>query len=290
MSIRIVADSSANLFKLRDADFCCVPMSITTDEKNYRDDNELDIEEMLSDLKSYKGKSSTACPGPGDWIDAFSGAEQVIVLPLTSKLSGSYNSAVTAADIYMKEHPERRVFVLDSLTTGPELQLLAERAGELASSGELTFDEVIVQLQAYNQRSRLAFSLASLNNFAANGRVNKVLAKSVEVLNIKIVGQASEDGDLEPMNKCRGERRAIAQLWDNMKNDGYNGGKVRIRHTQNEEMAKRLAAAIVHTFPDANIKIGSNKGLCSYYAEPGSILVGYDVDADTAASSESAEA
>lgn len=78
------------------------------------------------------------------------------------------------------------------------------------------------------------------------------------------------------MHKCRGELRAIEQLWDSMQKSGYNGGKVRIRHSDNLNAAETLAKNIQNRFPNADIKIGKNNGLCSYYAEKGGILVGFE--------------
>ena len=95
-------------------------------------------------------------------------------------------------------------------------------------------------------------------------------------LGIRIVGRASNEGELEPLHKCRGEKRAIRQLWDSMQQNGYAGGKVRIRHSDNRNAAEKLAGNIKNCFPCADIKIGENCGLCSYYAEKGGILVGFE--------------
>lgn len=122
----------------------------------------------------------------------------------------------------------------------------------------------------------MLFSLESLVNFVRNGRVNPALAAAANLMGICIVGRASNDGELEPLHKCRGEKRAIRQLWDSMQQDGYEGGKVRIRHSENPNAAEMLAKEIQNRFPNADIRIGANCGLCSYYAEKGGILVGFE--------------
>lgn len=66
----IVADSSANLFQTECSGFQPVPLKILTDEKEYVDDERLDVASMLADLREYKGRSSTACPSVGDWLQA----------------------------------------------------------------------------------------------------------------------------------------------------------------------------------------------------------------------------
>ena len=118
--------------------------------------------------------------------------------------------------------------------------------------------------------------MESLSNFARNGRVRPSLAAIANLIGIRIVGRASSEGDLEPLHKCRGEKRAIRQLWDSMQQSGYAGGKVRIRHSDNRNAAEMLSGEILSSYPDADIKVGTNHGLCSYYAEKGGILVGFE--------------
>lgn len=273
--IIIVSDSSANLYQADCADFMPVPLKILTDEKEYVDDEGLDVAGMLADLREYKGRSSTACPGVGDWLQAFGDAEEVYGVSLTSHLSGCYNAACIAAEHYITEPPDRKVFILDSLSTGPELELLIEKYRDLIDS-EDSFDEIRERIIDYSKRTHLIFSLESLSNFAKNGRVSPALAAAANLLGIRIVGRASSVGDLEPLHKCRGGKRAIRQLWECMLDEGFAGGKVRIRHSENEEAAKQLAEIIRKSYPNCDIRIGVNRGLCSYYAEKGGILVGFE--------------
>ena len=86
----IAADSSANLFSAKDAEYVSVPLRIITDVKEYTDDEKLDVPGMLNDLKHYKGKSSTACPSVGDWLKAFGDADEVYGVSITSRLSGCH--------------------------------------------------------------------------------------------------------------------------------------------------------------------------------------------------------
>lgn len=271
----IVADSSANLHQDECGYFVPVPLKILTDEKEYVDNEALDVAGMLADLWKYKGRSSTACPSVGDWLHAFGDAEEVYGVSLTSHLSGCYNAACIAAEEYMAEHPGRKVFILDSLSTGPELELLIEKYRELIESGH-SFDAIQQKIIEYLKQTHLLFSLESLSNFAKNGRVSPALAAAANLLGIRIVGRASDAGELEPLHKSRGEKRAIKQLWDCMQQSGYAGGKVRIRHSDNWNAAEMLSGEILSSYPDADIKIGANRGLCSYYAEKGGILVGFE--------------
>ena len=271
----IVSDSSANLYGSDCADFMPVPLKILAGQKEYVDDETLDVAGMLTELQEYKGRSSTACPGVGDWLQAFGDAEEVYGVSLTSHLSGCYNAACIAAEDYMAEHPGRKVFILDSLSTGPELELLIEKYHELLKFG-FSFDGVQEQIREYAQRTHLIFSLESLSNFVKNGRVSPALAAAANLLGIRIVGRASSEGELEPLRKSRGEKRAIRQLWECMLDGGFAGGKVRIRHSENQAAAEQLAQIIRESYPNCDIRIGVNRGLCSYYAEKGGVLVGFE--------------
>lgn len=270
----IVADSSANLFQADCDGFMPVPLKILAGEKEYVDNEALDVASMLEDLKEYKGRSGTACPSVGDWLQAFGDADEVYGVSLTSRLSGCYNAACIAAEQYKTEHPGRKVFILDSLSTGPELELLIEKYAELIRIGA-DFDVIRNSIAEYAKRTHLIFSLESLTNFARNGRVSPALATAASLLGIRIVGRASDEGELEPLHKCRGEKRAIEQLFAIMQQSGYAGRKVRIRHSDNPKAAQTLAGNIRKAFPDADIQIGENRGLCSYYAEKGGILAGF---------------
>ena len=275
--MKIAADSSANLKTLKGVSFASVPLKVMIAEKEYPDAEGLDVEEMIRAVEATTGKTGTACPGTGEWIDAFGEEDEVLVFTLTGTLSGCYNSAVAAADQYMEEHPGRRVKVIDTLSTGPEMELLIEKCAAAAEAGQ-SFDEVCALAEAYGRETGLVFVLATLDHFAKNGRVNPALARLVGVLNIHIVGRASDGGDLEPLHKCRGEKKAVEKLWKEMCDEGYRGGRVRIRHTSNRGAAKKLIHFILDEYPDADVKAGANRGICSYYAERGGLLVGFEKD------------
>ena len=274
MNRKIVADSSSDLHGLRTVDFSLAPMMIHTTKKAYLDDSDLNVDEMVEDLLKNKEKTSSACPGLGDWLNAFGDAQEVFVLTITSKLSGSYNSACLARDEYLEQHPDRKVYVCDTLSTGPEMQLLAEKIAELTAEGA-DFDTVCKVLVSYSKQTNLVFMLESLKNLANNGRVSHAVAKITGILGIRLVGKALE-GVLEPLDKCRGAKKAIATLVERMKDLGYKGGKVRIAHCQNLEGARELAELIEAEFPGYSAEIYTTGGLCSYYAEKGGILMGFE--------------
>ena len=278
--IRIVADSSADVIKLDGASFASAPLKIVTAEKEYVDDENLDVYEMVTDLKNYKGRSSSSCPNANDYLEAFGGAERVICITITATLSGSYNSAMLAKKMYEEENPERKVHVINSLSTGPELVLAIEKLCELIDGG-LEFEEVCRKIDKYITHTGLLFMLESLKNLANNGRVSAVVAKMAGLLGIRLVGKASDKGDLEPVAKCRGEKKALESILSALRELGYKGGKIKLGHCFNENAAKQLKEMIVSLYKDAKVEIYALRGLCSFYAEMGGMLVGFEKDGAT---------
>ena len=226
-------------------------------------------------LRSYKGKTGTSCPNVADWLAAYEGAEEVFVVTITGTLSGSYNAAQLAAEEYRQEHEGARVFVLDSLSAGPECRLLAERLAALVQAG-CAFDDAAEKILAYHRHTHLLFSLESLANLARNGRVKPAVAAVARMLGIRVIGQASEAGELEVLCKTRGEHGALERIVLEMKGRGFVSGRVHIAHCGNPDAADRLKKMLHAVFPGAQVDVSPCGGLCSYYAELGGLMVGYE--------------
>ncbi|MGN1000229.1 MAG: DegV family protein [Faecousia sp.] len=275
MSTKIVMDSAGDLKTLEGVDFACVPLKIVTDTREFVDDGTTDVEKMIDFLLQYKGKASTACPSVGDYLDAFGSGETIYCITITSSLSGSYNAAAIAAETYKEQHPDRNIHVFDSLSTGSEMVLLAEFIRDLVLQGK-EFSRVVEEGQAYLKNSRLVFSLESLHNLANNGRVPGALAKVIGILGMRLIGVASDAGTLQPTGKARGEKKVVPELVKKMLDMGYNGGKMVVGHCRNEAAAGALCRAIREKFPNAVQSCHPTGALCSFYAEAGGLLVGFE--------------
>lgn len=273
MKRKIVADSSCDMWELNDVDFAVAPLTISIDNKHYVDNQELDVHLMSEDLAKYKGVSHTACPSAGAWLDCYEGFDEVFVVTLTGSMSGTYNSAMTAKGIYEEENENVKVHVFDSLSTGPEMRLLIEKLKEMIEE-DLPFEEIVEKGQDYLNHTRLFFALKSLHNFAMNGRVSKAVASAIGVLNISIFATASEEGTIQQISKCRGEKKVVKSMIEHLENAGYHGGKIRISHADNLKLAHSVRDKILELYPHADIIVYPMGGLCTYYAEIGGLLVG----------------
>lgn len=273
--MKLIADSSSDRPAIAGAEVQYVPLVVSTDHVHFVDDETLDVRQMLDTLSGHKGRSYTACPSVDGWLTAFDGGDEIYAVTITSALSGSYNAAMAARELYLQEHPGAKVAVFDSLSTGPELRLILEKLRDLTAQG-LPFEQVEAQTREYMHRTRLLFSLQSLHNMAQNGRVSKVAAAAVGVLGIRIVGTASAEGTLQQLNKCRGDRKALPELLEHMQKAGFHGGKVRITHVNNPALAGTFLEQLKAAWPEADASIAPSSGLCSYYAEEGAIMVGFE--------------
>ena len=189
--------------------------------------------------------------------------------------ANGYNAAQLAAEEYQQENPGKRVFVLDSLSTGPEQRLLAEHLRDLLAEGR-EFDEICEEMLRYHKHTHLLFSLESLANLARNGRVKPAVAAVARMLGIRVIGQASEAGELDVLCKTRGEHGALERIVLELKEHGYTNGRLHISHCGNPAAAERLKHMVKAVFDGAKVDISECGGLCSYYAELGGLLVGYE--------------
>lgn len=159
---KIISDSGANVLHLDDASFENIPLTIHVDGTDYQDDASLSVNEFIEALHQNDGKTSTACPSIAQWQKAFEGADEIYAITITSVLSGSYNSAVQAASLYREDHPETKIHVIDSLSAGPEMELIIDKLKELIDAG-LNFDEICAKINAYKEKTHLNFALESLD-------------------------------------------------------------------------------------------------------------------------------
>lgn len=273
--VKIVADSSCDLFELKHTEYACAPMKIIAAEREFVDDDNLDIGEMVDFMFKYKGKSQSSCPNIADWLSAFGDADDIFCITITSGLSGSYNSACTAKQMFESENEGKRVFVIDTLSTGPESALIIDKLEEYIAAG-MTFEDICVKIKDYQKKTGLLFMLKSLKTLANNGRVSPLVAKLVGIAGICIVGKASDVGTLESRHKCRGERHSLQTIVTELEAEGFKSGKISIGHCQNEPAAIQLKDMIIERFGNVEIEIRKLRGLCSFYAEKGGVLVGFE--------------
>lgn len=273
MNYKIVSDSASNLLQGTQW-YQSVPLKILG-QQEYIDDGSQDVAEMVYHLKHFKGKSSSSCPNVSDWLDAFEGHRCIFAVTITQRLSGSYNAAVQAANTYREEHPDARIYVIDSMAAGPEMAMIVDKIRTLMDQG-LDPDQVMEQVKDYQSHLYTLFCLESLTNLARNGRVNPTVAKLAGVLGIRVCGEAQQ-GQIVPIHKARGAKKALNTLVEMIVERGFQDGcLLRVAHCLAPETAQALGDAILEKFPGARFQMETTGVLCSYYAEQGGLMIGFE--------------
>ena len=274
MSYMIVSDSSSNVFAIDGVKYGTVPMKVLG-PKEYVDTPELDLAGMVEDLKSFKEKSGSSCPNVQEWIDAFGDADEIYGVTISRNLSGSYNSAMQAAEVYMEANPGKKVHIFDSFSAGPEQAMIIDKIAACVAEG-CDFETVIAKVEEYQNNTHILFCLESLTNLARNGRVNPAVAKIAGVLGIRVIGDA-QLGQIIPIHKVRGHKKAMQTIVDMMEGYGfYDGALIRVAHCFGEAQANDLKALVLAKWPNTRFVIEHTTALCSFYAEAGGLMIGIE--------------
>ncbi|HFI0159397.1 TPA: DegV family protein [Streptococcus suis] len=277
---KIVADSGCDYRQLKnlapDTEFISVPLTIQVGDQAFVDDANLDIDHMMEVMEASKSAAGSACPSPQAYQAAFEGAENVIVVTLTGGLSGSFNAARVAREMFVEEHPEVNIHLIDSLSAGGEMDLIVDEINRLIATG-LEFEELVQGITTYQENSKLLFVLAKVDNLVKNGRLSKLVGTVVGLLNIRMVGEASSEGTLELLQKARGHKKSVIAAFEEMKKAGYNGGRIVMAHRNNDKFFQQFSELVKASFPNAVVDQVATSGLCSFYAEEGGLLMGYEI-------------
>ena len=278
MTWNIVLDSSCDLVPqqaFKNAAIKIAPLTIRVGEKEFVDDENIDVPVLLDAMSKEKSASSTACPPPNAFYEHFLTADNVICICITSNLSGTYNAAVQAAEMVKEECPEKNVHVINSWSTAGEMVLIARKADQLIGEG-LSFEEIVEKLEEYTQEVRLLFTLEKFDNLIKAGRMKPLVGKVVAALGIHLIAQASVDGRVELMFKVRGDEKTLEKMVEYMlEQKDMTGKPVVISHCNNGKMVERLVELIREKCHTDDITILPCKGLTTFYAMEKGILIGY---------------
>lgn len=272
---KLIVDSSSNMVNDPTRNVEVVPLTISFGGKDYIDDQNLNIQEFLSDMNKNQVAGKTTCPSIQAWLDALEGTEKAIIVTMTSGMSGTFSSALQAKNMYEEKHPSSQIIVVDSRSAGPELTIVLHGIEKMIQ-GDIRFVDLEEEIAEFRMHTHLLFILQSLHNLSLNGRVSPAVAKIAGLLKINLIGTASKDGKLEPLTKARGMKKAIRELLKYMKDDNYHGGEVIIDHCENEKDAETIKEKLQTEYPDAQITIRPMHGLCSFYAEEGGLMIGFN--------------
>ena len=272
--IKIISDSSSDLFQFEDVPFASVPLKVRTSVKEYVDNGPEEVKEMCDYLSSVKEKTSSSCPNAAEWLDAFAEDDDNICFTISSNLSGSYNSCLQAKQIYEEEH-DHKVVIIDTLTAGAEERIIIEKAAEYILQG-LKIDEIEEKLHEYQDSVHTYFLTSSVQNLVSNGRIPSFVGKAISILKISMVGMGSDEGRIKIVHESRTSRKAIDYIVERMIERGYTGGKFYMSTCLNTDGVEYFRKVILEKFPEAKIQVLPTGILCSYYVEENGIILGFE--------------
>jgi DegV family protein with EDD domain len=274
---KIVVDSACDLTeadaaKLKIA-YEKVPFVLLVGKKEYVDNGSIDIPELLDAMEKEKEASKSACAGPGAWAEAFEDADNIIAVTISSELSGSYNSAITAKQMVQEDDSEKKICVVDSKSTGPAMVMTVFMAAMYINRG-LSFEEISGLLPKAVEHTHTVFALCSFNNLIKNGRMGKIAGFIAGALGFWGTGIA-KGGKIVVKGKSRGLNKAIVSILADFKDNDFESGRVFISHCSNNDVAEKLRQSILAEYPESKIKVMETCGLDSFYAERGGLIVAY---------------
>lgn len=251
--IKIITDSTAYITKeyAERENITIVPLNYVFGEETGKDPFPGEFDEFYNKLQNTKLFPSTSQPAVGEFLDAFNkafseGYDEIIAILLSSKLSGTFNSAMLAKD--MLEY--KKITIIDSLTTVSNMKFLVEDAVEMAKEGK-TWDDIEIYLNTKKTNINIYLTTDTLEYLRRGGRLSTVQATLGNLLNIKPIIEL-KDGELKLLEKLRGKNKVISAIIDRIPS---NVNKIGICHVLNKEDAEKIKDLLKEKFPDAIIII-----------------------------------
>jgi DegV family protein with EDD domain len=276
--MRIVADSSCDLIdELKERmDITLVPLTITVGDKHFKDDESLDVDQMLRAIEGSEEVPRSACPSPQDFMNAFMEKGSVFVVTLTAALSGTYNSAILAKDLFLQEQQEKFIHIFDSKGSSVKETLIALKVNELIRAG-LSEHDIVSEVNTYIEKMKYFFQLGSLDIMIKNGRISKFKGIIGGVLNIKPILYATPSGEAELFENVRSEKRSVKRLVEIVGEQchDFSDRILAISHCYAPEKAEKLKQEIEERYNFKEVFIVPTRGLTSLYTSRGGITIAF---------------
>ncbi|MCJ7626524.1 MAG: DegV family protein [Anaerolineaceae bacterium] len=250
--IAIITDTDANLPASLAAQYKIqqVPILINFDDRSYSDGIDIDNRVLFEHIDELGKLPSTAAPAPGAFASAYqaafeAGAESVVCICVSSKISATYSSAVTACN----DFPGQPVTVVDSLNLSMGQGFMVLAAAKAAAAGA-DHDEVVARARSVGERLHVFGSLSTLKYLAMSGRVGKVAAAMGTMFNIRPI-LSVQGGKLELLERVRTRKQSIARLVELIQEavDGKQPEQIAFIHVNNLEDAAYFETQLRASLP-----------------------------------------
>lgn len=276
MSYKIVSDSSLDFNEKlhQEIEVEQVPFKLYIDEVEYVDNDNLDVIDFIDRMGKSTKIPRTACPSPNDFIEAFKGPEPVYAITISSKLSGTFNSAVLAKNTLLEE-VKKKIHVFDSKSASVGQTLIAIKIKQLLDKG-LDFEKIVEDVENYIKSMKTYFIAENLDNLIKNGRIPSWKGKLAMVLKIRPI-MTTTDGDIHELEKVRSSKKAFERLAQIIKEQVNDASQkvLAISHVNNPDRAESLKTRIQEICNFKDIVIVPTHGLTSLYCDNQGIIVAF---------------
>ncbi len=275
---KIVIDSCGELTEEMKADghFCNVALELEIDGVRIKDDETFDQADFLRRVRESSKGPKSSCPSPEAYMKEFEGeAEHVYVVTLSGKLSGSYNSAVLASNLYKEEHShQKQIHVFNSKSASVGETLIGLKVQECEEAG-MTFEQVVETTEEYIASMNTFFVLETLETLRKAGRLSNLKALVAQTLNIKPIMGSTDEGEIQQLSQARGMKRALSKMIDVVvsKTKNCENKILAISHCNCPERAKYLKETIESFVHFKKVVIVDTAGVSTMYANDGGVIM-----------------
>ena len=273
---KIVIDSCGELFDemKNNAHFANVPLTLEVGEWSISDDSSFDQAEFLRRVAEYDGAPKSACPSPSVYMAEMEDADRVYIVTLSAQLSGSYNSAVLAKNLFEEEGEDVKIHVFDSKSASIGQTLIGQKIAELEEAG-MSFEDVVKETEAYIEEQHTFFVLESLETLRKAGRLSNLKSMIANTLNIKPIMGSTEIGSIQQLAQARGMRKALEKMAECMMEVTKNPTEkiLAISHCNCPNTAAVLKDIVSAKSSFKDIIVVDTNGVSSMYANDGGIIM-----------------
>lgn len=276
MNFKIVGDSCCDLTKeqLDKEYFFSVPLTLTVGGVDVIDDDTFEQGKFLDMVAACPDCPKSSCPSPEAYMANFDDAKDIYIVTLSSKLSGSYNSAVLARTIYLEEHSDVNIHVFDSKSAAAAQHGICMKIEELCLAGK-SFDEVVKETNDYIAGQTTVFVLDDLETMRKNGRMSNVKAVFASVLNIKPI-LIGVEGEIHMHDQARGMNKALNKLLHYVEKQERDGTRVAyVSSCQSQERCKNVRKILLEQLGFKKVVIVEANGISSMYMNRGGVIVAF---------------
>jgi DegV family protein with EDD domain len=269
----IVLDSTADFpdAQIRFPNMRIVPLYVRFGEESFRDYVELDPHGFYERLRAAPELPTTSQPTPQDFLStyhALDGYERIYSLHISSKLSGTFQSASLAAS----EGGGDKIRLVDTESASVGIAMLALAIQELLARGT-TDEEIEALVERYRREVGLLFTVDTLEFLAKGGRIGRARALAGSLLNVKPI-LTIEDGEVVPLTRVRGRQKSLEEFrkrFEEATSDGPGLG-MGFAHAEAEETVEQLRELVLSVRPQAEVKLITSLGaVVGTHAGPGTV-------------------